>query len=87
MCASECVCLHLCVLGGYKGEEGGQEKEQNFLFCVVLCSLVLLGGRAQQNGRTQIICLAFPPSVPSYTPLVPSLTYRTLLNGKKWLRG
>lgn len=67
MCASECVCLHVCVLGGYKGEEGGQEKEQNFLFCVVLCSLVFLGGRAQQKGEN-----------PNHLSALPS--FRTLLH-------
>lgn len=49
LCVCELVCVSVCVLGSYKGEEGGQEKEQNFLLCVVLCPLVLLSGRAQHK--------------------------------------
>lgn len=90
MCASECVCLHVCVLEAYKGEEGGQEKEQNFLLCVVLCPLVLLGGRAQQKGENPNYLSALPSFrlvLHPPPPLVHSLTYRTLLNGQKWPRG
>lgn len=49
LCVRELVCVSVRVLGSYKGEEGSQEKEQNFLLCVVLCPLVLLGARAQHK--------------------------------------
>lgn len=50
-------------------------------------------GKHNKKGRTQTICLPFPPSVlssispPCPNPLVHSLTYRTLLNGLKWPQG
>lgn len=78
MCVSRCVPACVCFGEGggrvYKGKEGVQEKEQNFLLCVVLCSLVLLGGRAQQKGENP----SYLSALPSFRPLVYppcSLTY------------
>lgn len=60
-------------VSSYKGEEGGQEEEQNSLFCVVLCSNVLLGGRAQQKEEKPNDLSFLPSTAPPLPPC--SLTY------------
>lgn len=78
----------MCVFWRVRRERKGvRKRNRNFsfvLFCVLLC---FSEEEHNKKGKTQIICLPFPPSVPSSTPLAPSLTYRTLLNGQKWPRG
>lgn len=68
VCASEhvSVCFFFCQGEGYKWEEGGQGRGQDFLFCVVLCPLVLRVGRAQQKGEN-----------PNYLSALPSFRSRT----------
>lgn len=85
MCETKCVCLQVCVcvsecVGDLQGRgKGGLGKGTELcpLCCFVFSCI----------AQTQTICLPFPPSVSSSTPLVHSLTYRTLLNGQKWPEG
>lgn len=69
--------MRVCVfLRGYKWEKGGQEREQNFLFCVVLCCSE---EEHNKKGRAQIICLSHPP------PPIPQSLFMHLLIRPCWM--
>lgn len=83
MCASWYVCL--CVFWGLTRERKGVRKRNRTFSFVLFCVLLYYSVEEHNTkSRTQIICPPFPPSVSSFTPLVHSLTYRTMLNWQKW---